>query len=193
MKSILLSLLLMVGAVGAWGQKRDVEMSAEEREAMSAYGVRVGNESDGYFEDGDYRLVIELLRMTNAMYPDDYETVSNLGWMYGNIEDKASELDVYVKYMKLRPKDPEAYYPAGEFYFKEKKYAEAVAILEKALLLPGERHANTYRVLAGSYKRLEKLEDAARVYRLLVKKDPDDLAAKKNLSDVLKVLGKGGG
>jgi Tetratricopeptide repeat. len=118
----------------------------------------------------------------HAKDPHDYETVTDLGWMLGNIQREDEEVELYRQYRLRYPEDKEAPYPEAEFYFRKKQYDKVIPLLEPVI---GKKpHPNSYRMLAHSYDRTGRLEDARRVWQTYLQLHPDDETAKKNLRRV---------
>lgn len=196
----LLTFVLAIAMSLAFGQD-DVEPGqakvklgsgqSEEERMMRAFEIRFVNQADEWFDDGDYHLIAELLEVHVALHPDSYELVTNLGWMYGNMQEYAKELVTYIEYRKRFPENPEAWYPEGQFYFFKKNYKMVVETLGHTIDMKPRPHANTYRILARAYKSTGYLKEALAVYKELIKLDPDDMAAKKNASDIEKILAGG--
>lgn len=166
--------------------------SSEEGRAMRAFEERWASQGDAWFEDGDYWLVIQSLEMHVAWRPQSYELVTNLGWMYGNIEDETNSLRVYVSYRKRYPENAEAAYPEAQFYFFKRAYPQVIHLLEPTLSMTPKPHPNSYRILANAYRRSGLLKDALRVYELLLELTPNDEAAKRNRDSVMREIQGGG-
>ncbi|MCX7800644.1 MAG: tetratricopeptide repeat protein [Fimbriimonadales bacterium] len=145
---------------------------------------------DVWFNDGDFPRCIQLLRIMHAKDPHDYETVTDLGWMLGNIQKHDEELALYQKYRAMYPDDKEAPYPEAEFYFRRRQYDKVIPLLEP--VLPKRPHPNSYRMLAHSYDRTGRPEEAARVWREYLKVNPNDETAKRNLKRVEEKIAGGG-
>ncbi len=62
------------------------------------------------------------------------------------------------------PSDRTAHYMLGNEYFKAQKYLEAVQALHRYLQL-GDDEGSAYRLLAQSYERLGRIEEARQAYR----------------------------
>ena len=200
MRTIFVLTVLITGAVTGWSQEvrtaqAKVQLGTaktEEERAMRAVEERFMAQTDAWFDQGDYWLVSQVLEMHVELHPSSYELVTNLGWMYGNMEDGTNELRVYVEYRNRYPENPEAWYPEAEFYFRQRVFKPVVNILEPTIAMTPKPHANTYRILAMSYRRMGMHKDAVRVYDELLKIDPTDAAAKMNRERSLNDL-KGGG
>lgn len=160
-------------------------MATPGAEAMTrAVYSRTGVEKDALFDDGNFPAAIELLNWEVLWRPKDYDAVTSLGWMYGNIERKDLELAVYVRFKEAFPDWAEAYYPEAEFYFKARVYKPTLALLEHSLTLGNTPHPNSFRLLAHSYDRLGFYEESLRTWNRLLEIDPNDAAAKVNRDKV---------
>jgi len=154
------------------------------RSIESAMMERIAIQNDVWFESGEFPRTVQSLRASHEMFPNDYETVTDLGWMLENLELWGEALATYVQYKHENPDNPDAPYPEAHFYFLKKLYAEIPPLLEPSLNMASPPHPNTYRALAHSYDRLGLLADSKRVWESLLKLAPDDGAAKVNLARV---------
>lgn len=145
---------------------------------------RMVTQNDAWFGEGDFPRCIQTLRFRVIFRPNDYEAVTDLGWMYGNVQDEKSELATYERYAKSNSKDPDAPFPAANFYFNKKRYAETIRLLGPSLA--GKPHPNSYRLLAHSYDRSGDKAAAIRVWEQYLARFPEDAAAKKNLERLKK-------
>ncbi len=150
---------------------------------MDLANDRMSTQIDVMFDDGDFLTVIQLLKVQAEMYPSDYEVWTNLGWMEENVEQWDAALATYVRYKRQNPNDPDGAFPEANFYFMKKLYAKVPPLMEPAIK-EAKVHPNAYRILARSYEKQNMLTDAARVYRALSERDPNDGAAKANLKRV---------
>ncbi len=147
---------------------------------------RLAVQTDIWFEQGDFPRTVEGLRYVVALDPSDYENVTNLGWMLENINQYDDALAVYQKFKTDNPQNPDSPYPEAYLYFMRKQYEKIPSLLEPTL--PQGPHANTFRVLAHTYERLERLEDSIRVWEAYIKLMPGDGAAPANLARVKQKL-----
>lgn len=153
---------------------------------------RLSAEKDALFDDGDFPAAIQILSWEIMWRPDDYEAVTDLGWMYGNIERPDLELTTYVRFRQLFPENPEAHYPEAQFYFLKKSYKQVVAILEPTLDFKVKPHANSYRILAHSYDRLGFYKESLATWDKYLALNPDDEAGRNNRDKVKQKLSNGG-
>jgi len=152
---------------------------------------RMNQQKDAWFDDGDFPAAISLLAVEVIWRPYDYQSVTDLGWMYGNIERKDLELTTYILFRNQYPKDPEAYYPEAEFYFKLRKYSQVINLIEPTVVMDSKPHSNSYRILAHSYDRVGRYKDSLRIWELYIAQSPDDAAAKVNRDKVKSKISDG--
>jgi tetratricopeptide (TPR) repeat protein len=151
---------------------------------------RLTTQEDSWFEDGDYPAAIQLLRVTRELHPNDWELVTNLGWMLENVQEMDEALTVYQRYEKDNPNDPDAALAIADYLFRRKDYAPIPALLESKIG-PGKRpHPNNFRILAHAYEKLGKFSDAERIWKAYIAIAPGDGTAKNNLNRIEKKLGK---
>ncbi len=148
--------------------------------------ARFDTQNDHWFERGDFPRCVQLLRLTAELAPNNYEIVTNLGWMLGNIGAYDEELAVYVRFRRNNPKDSDAAFPEADFYFRKKAYANVPSLLEPTL--KSEPHPNTYRLLAHCYEKLGLLEDSKRVWTAYLLSHKEDDAARNNLNRIERKL-----
>lgn len=144
--------------------------------------LRLEKQSDYWFDAGDFPRIINSLRLMAHVYPDDYETATNLGWLLESTEAWDEALAVYIRFKKDNPGNPDAVYPEANFYFMKKVYAKVPPIIEPSL--KGKPHPNSFRILAHSYERLGLLADSKRIWLRYIELAPTDEAAKRNLERV---------
>lgn len=171
MKSLMAFAVLALAAVGSADDARSEAI-------WTAAHNRYVTQMDRWFEDGDFPRCIQLLSLMHQIDPADYETTTDLGWMYGNIERKDLELEVYQDYRKAFPDDPEAPYPEAEFYYFKKEYEKVPPLIEPTIAK--KPHPNSYRILAHSYEKTGKLKDSLRIWDAYIARFPDDQTALNN-------------
>lgn len=147
---------------------------------------RMSQQTDIWFRDGDFPRVIQLLKMQADIFPGDYEVSSNLGWLLESIEKTDEALAEYIRYKKDNPQDPNGPFQEANFYFRKKAYDKVPLLIEPTLKTKPQ--ANSYRILAHSYEKMNLLQDSERVWKMYIQLAPDDGAAKNNLSRVEKKI-----
>jgi tetratricopeptide (TPR) repeat protein len=176
---ILLSALSFLAVAGF--ASGTTQVSKKRLDAIwAAVDDRITSQTSTWFDDGDYPKSINLLVFQTTYAPNDYEAVTNLGWMQENVEEWDEALATYKLYFKNNPNDKERAYPEAYFLFSRKQYAGIPALLEPVLKF--RPHPDDYRVLAHTYEKLRKYQDAKRVWQMYLALAPDDGAAKMNLA-----------
>jgi tetratricopeptide (TPR) repeat protein len=153
------------------------------RAIWQAAHSRLELQNDYWFEAGDFPRTIQALRVMQNLYPYDYDSITNLGWLLESTEQWDEALAVYIRYGKDNPDDPDAHLPEANFYFMKKAFAKVPPLLEPSI--SKKPHANSYRILAHSYERLGLLKDSARIWNAFIAASPSEApAAKVNLARV---------
>jgi len=179
----------MLGAMAVTSFGAQHKADPKRVDAIWNFAVdRINRQNDFWFDQGDFPRVINLCRVMYALYPNDYEVATNLGWMLENIERWDEALAVYIKFRTDNPGDPDAAWPEANFYYMKKAYQKVPPILEPTLKMAKKPHPNSYRTLAHSYERLNQLADSQRVWKEYLQIAPNDDPAKNNLSRVEKKL-----
>lgn len=181
MKLVVVGLVLGLVPI-SWAQdpRQDAVWDAID-EAMIQY-------VDQNFHDGDLPRAIQGLRFRYAMHPDDWEAMSDLGWLLESTDSQDEALGLYMKYRRDYPDRRDACYSVAQFWFLKKSYAKIPALVEPEL--KKTPHPNMYRWLAHSYDRLGRYRDSVRVWDALIALLPGDLPAKSNRNRVLAKIKK---
>lgn len=164
-------------------------LAARTDEIWAFADARVSRQIDRWFTDGDFPRAVGLLRLQAAYSPNDYDVATNLGWLLESMERDDDALAAYAEYRRQNPNDPDNRLPEAMLHNSRKRYADVVEVLEPTL--KGNPHPNVYRLLAKSYERLGKPEDAIRVWTLQLKRFPNDGPAKANIARVKAKMAKG--
>jgi tetratricopeptide (TPR) repeat protein len=163
--------------------------SASRIQLIWAYAdKRINQQIDISFDDGDYPEVIQILRIFSELHLDNYDVVTNLGWMLENIEEWEAAESVYKRYLVSNPGDADRGLALAEYYFRRKRYALVPPVLEPILAGKGDFHPNNFRDLAHSYERLKRFEDALRVWKKYTARAPGDLSGKRNLEKIQRIV-----
>ena len=180
--AILVSALMVVGMASARPQEAASRQEAiwnEVDEQLIAY-------VDGNFHDGDIPRAIHGCRLRYVMHPDDWDAVTDLGWLLESTEREGEALSMYIKYQSDYPERRDSAYAVVEFWFRKKAYAKIPPLVEPELAKTP--HANMYRWLAHSYEKLGRYLDSVRVWDELLALSPGDQAAKNNRERVKQKL-----
>lgn len=193
MKPILLVAFLVASAAqaGSPSAPTQIERAKAEQDLRIQsiwYEVneRIVRQQDVWFEDGEFPTTVQLIKFQAEIYPDNYDIWTNLGWMQENIEEWDDALATYIRYRRENPTDPDGALPLGEYLGRVKLWSKIPEVLEPAI--KGRCHPNCYRLLARSYEKQGMFTDSIRVLKQFIARDPNDGAAKLNLSRVEKKL-----
>jgi tetratricopeptide (TPR) repeat protein len=184
MKAILALALLVTSAFAGAQDAKRVDAIWE------AVNDRISTQIDVWFEDGEFPMAIQLLRVQADMKPHDYDVVTNLGWMLENVHEWDLALQTYKDYRKNNPNDPDAALAEADYWFRKKKYAPVIPLLDK---ITNKAHPNAFRILAHSYERLNKLKESQQTWKRYIALKPTDLTAKNNLRRVERKIAEKGG
>lgn len=185
MINLLAGLFLAVTATG----------QATEAQKVDAIWIAVQDrftaQEDAWFDDGDFPVIIQLLRMHVEVDPHDYDVATNLGWMQENVEEWDDALATYEQYHRSNPKDPDGALPIAEYYFRKKQYEKVIPLLQNAI--SDKAHPNMFRLLAHSYEKVKRWEDAKKVWDRYIALAPKDLTAVANRKRVIEAIAKARG
>ncbi len=181
MKAIFAAALVLVTAFASAQDSKRIDAIWE------AANDRFTRQLDLWFEDGEFPIAIQLLKLQADLYPADYEIVTNLGWMLENVEEYSAAEEVYVGYRKGNPNNPDAILPEAEYWFRKKKYETVLALTTQ---VSDKAHPNAFRIRAHSFERLTKLKESQQVWKRYLKLAPNDSAAKMNLARVERKIGE---
>ncbi|HXG51262.1 MAG TPA: tetratricopeptide repeat protein [candidate division Zixibacteria bacterium] len=172
-------------------QGRVDEAIETARKAIAAdpgYGTGHYNLGNFYAAQGRLNLAFEHVEKAVALYPNHAEGRRNLGWLLierGDIEAGIRELRRAVE---LDPSLAEAHLNLGVALARQGHMDEAVQALQRAILL--DDSAEAHHALGLVYGAREQYEAAAGEFRKALELDPGFVAARRDLEEVLAVLGR---
>lgn len=179
---ISIALLVMFASVACAQASSSSRLEAID----NAIDSRLSTQLDVWFEDGNFPVCIQLLKVQAELATKDYDVWTNLGWMQENVEDYSDAEKTYRRFLENNPRYPDRSLALADFYFRRKQYKRVPALLEP--VLNEKVHANVFRTLGHAYDRLNRLQDSLRVWKKYVARHPEDLSGKANLNRVLKKL-----
>lgn len=179
MRTVILAIGILMTALSVADKDRTPARMAVIETAIHN---RFVDQSDQWFEDGDFPRIIQLLWIEYEANPKDYEAATDLGYMLQNVEQYDKALAVYVRFRTENPNDPDAPWPEANFYFSKKAYAKVPPLLERSITR--KPHPNSYRILAHAYDRMGLFADAKRIWETYLKRFPSDETAKAQLRKV---------
>jgi tetratricopeptide (TPR) repeat protein len=156
---------------------------------------RMTQQSDVWFDDGDFPKVITLLKIKQRTFPEDYETATDLGWMQENVEDYDLARSTYQRYARENPADPDRLLPEATFLLNRARFGKQPALYDDLVALfaagvPKGAHPNNYRILAQTYERTKRFDKSVSVWDEYLRLRPDDLPAQASRRRVLGKIGK---
>jgi pentatricopeptide repeat protein len=119
---------------------------------------------------------VQLLEFRVALFPDNYEEVTNLAWLLESMEMTDQTEAVLTEFYRQNPTMPDASFPIAHFHFRRNNYAETVRYLSPSIRMTPRPHPNTFRTLALAYERLGRLEEAIKVWDLMLSFTEDGAA-----------------
>jgi serine/threonine protein kinase/Flp pilus assembly protein TadD len=140
---------------------------------------------------------LQVLRLAQRMYPDDFWINFQLGWAFDHAspKDSGEAVRYYSVALAIRPQNVPTHMFLANALVEQGKRDEAAAVCRRGIELDpnGELAVNLISGLANISRRLGKLEDATAGYRRALDLGPDpDLTRKlyAGLGDVLRRAGK---
>lgn len=190
MRKLLNLVLVVVASFSAVGSA-DAKSVEDPRMQMiwdSAYN-RMAEQASIWYDAGDFPRSVQLLRLQYEIFPNDFDVVTNLGWMLENVEQYPAALATYIDFRHRNPEDPDAGLPEAQFYMLKRAFAKIPPLLEPSMKSKKAKPSHlTYRVLAIAYERLNLLSDAQRVLKAFLDEAPSDTTARNNLERVEKKI-----
>jgi len=185
-------ILVLAGLVGLAGASFASDPKKLDRTdaIWAAVDDRMLAQQDIWFDEGDFPAAIQILKVEAERYPSNYDVWTNLGWMQENIQDWDAALATYIRYRRDNPQDPDAALPEATYFSMKKLYSKIPELLEP--VIKRNCHPNNFRLLASAYEKQKMYTDSIRVWKLYLKRDPKDGAAKSNLARVEKKLASAG-
>lgn len=100
----------------------------------------------------------------------------------GNIDEAKKG---YSKILKLIPLQPDALHMLGVTEFQQKRYQQAVDLINQAKTFRADSHLVHFN-LGNALRSAGRLEEACEAYRQAIKLNPNNIEAQKNIGNVLK-------
>jgi len=140
-------------------------------------------------ENGKFKLLEKESKKLLETYPENYEVHE---FMAGFFDDqlmsvKASEH--WIKMLELRPHQEDIVRNLAYYYFFSKDYSALIELYERELPYNAD-DPDFYYDLARFYSLSRNLPKTKEVYELLVKNFPKDIEAKRQLAQILEIMGE---
>ncbi|MEI6513909.1 MAG: tetratricopeptide repeat protein [bacterium] len=150
---------------------------------LDAAASELWSQTDVYWHKGQHYHVMSLLYMLIEIDPQGLTAYDNLGWLLESNHKDAQAIEIYKLAIKNNPNSWEPYFDLGNYYYNKKQYDLAIVPL-KASTERVPSNSNPWRLLAHSYTKLDRLEEALEVWNKILMADPKDVAAKLNRDEV---------
>ncbi|MCW5939712.1 MAG: hypothetical protein KF884_00695 [Fimbriimonadaceae bacterium] len=178
MKTVLAFSMLLL-AMLAPGQSNPV---------LEAARNQMVEQNDEWYEDGEYLIVIQNLRILCEEDPTDEDRWSDLIWMLGNVEAYADQIAACYRYRDLNPEKLDGSYYLAQFFFMRRAYARVPELMEPVIQTEPPPHPNCFRFLTNSYQRMGYFEEALRVVEAHIKAYPEDQSAQAKRDGIRRQL-----
>jgi len=133
-----------------------------------------------------YSKMQKVLLKVIALDPNNANALNFLGYYLVDKTDKTEEGGNYIKRaIALDPKDPAFTDSLAWYYYKSAQAAKALDLL-KGIDVKSADDPEIYFHFAAAYEAQKDYEESAKYYRLVLKAEPDNKAAKKGLARVAK-------
>ena len=172
------------GAVGA-GDSREVVTDSDQTDADRRARVRLELAS-AYFSRGQTNTALDELKLALQVKPDLAEAYNLRGLIYAQLGDERFAEESFRRALQLNPRDGDTMHNFGWLLCQQRRYADADAQFEQALVQPqypnGPRTLMAQGVCHARGGQLDRAEAAlVRSYEL----DPANPVTAINLSEVL--------
>ncbi|MFQ5559024.1 MAG: tetratricopeptide repeat protein [Nitrospinota bacterium] len=106
-----------------------------------------------YEEENDFASARDIYKEALALFPDDPYLLNNLGWLtLTYVKDKSSAYSYLREAVTQKPDDPDFLDSMAWWYFENREYTQAIALLKKAIKLPTHKPLLYYH-LGYAYKK----------------------------------------
>lgn len=112
----------------------------------------------------------------------EHEVYYMLGLCFENLNNNNESISNYEKAIELNPNEDEYWRHIGYVYFAAKKYKEAIDSFIKSVTIKGSSDINDLTNIAVSYHSIGDYSNAKKYYTAILKIDPNNSTAKKNIS-----------
>ena len=161
---------------------------AGDRETMRRCQFSLSNI---YVQQGDMRRGEEILERVLEEDPDDPAVNNDLGYLYADQGKNLEKAEKMIRKAIAAEPENAAYLDSmGWVLYQIERYDEAVDFLEKAVDRPSGSDATILEHLGDCYEKLNRIDDARKLWRRSFKKAGEDSKAD---ADLLKRLGRKAG
>ena len=147
-----------------------------------------------YFFKSRYEEAVFPFEQVIKLAPDNPLGYNNLGTIYRRLGQSQKAVSYYLKSVEVYP-DEVTYRNLGQIYYSEHKYADAVAMYQKALELGGKIYRN-WSLLGDSYYWNDQRDEANAAWQRMVELadsqlavNPRDVTARVHLAEAYAKMG----
>ncbi|MEN6644144.1 MAG: HEAT repeat domain-containing protein [Armatimonadia bacterium] len=136
-------------------------------------------ESDFWWHKGDYEQCIRCQETALFFDPNYVDLYSNVAWLQWSMGRHGQGISTYRRGIAANPKSWEAYHALGQYYVLRKQPSLALPLMQQAASLGSP--AVPRRQLGHVLEQLGQKAAADRVWRDILKLDPNDPIARRHL------------
>ena len=156
------------------------ELKAEAQKSPHSFNARRAY-AQALYVVGDKQAAKAEYEAASRLNPKDAVTKNNLGNVYRDLEDYAAATDAYREAYQLDPSLINAYVNLATMQsYTLKKTGDAVSTYKYAVSKNGQS-VDLLLLLGDAYEQNGQKELALSTYRTVLEKDPDNMAAKRNI------------
>jgi tetratricopeptide (TPR) repeat protein len=128
--------------------------------------------AEKFFDDGDYKKAIDLLKTATEKDPSDTEAWVLLGNSYMRLGKDKNAIEAYEQAIGIEPESENAYLGLGQTYSMMRRHSDAIEAYKKVVQI-NPKHAEAYFNMGVSYDRSSNLTHAFEQYKILKTLDED--------------------
>lgn len=136
--------------------------------------------TDHYWHEGDYQRIIALNRICVEAEPDFFEAWASGAWLLWSQGDTPASDAFLSEGVRRNPGRYQLHYELGWHLYNTKRYPMALLPLQAAVRFE-DAPSVVWKALGHCYDKLNRLEEAERVWETVVAKFPGDIAGPPNL------------
>lgn len=144
-----------------------------------------------YFGRGQMEVALDQVKLAIAADPNLGEAFNLRGLIYANLGDERLAEESFARALQINPRDGDTMHNQGWFLCQRKRYADAVAAFDRALLQPGYAGGTRTLLAKGVCLAFDKqYEEAERSLSRAWSFEPSNPSIGTNLAEVLYRLGR---
>jgi tetratricopeptide (TPR) repeat protein len=116
-------------------------------------------EHDSLKRDSLYNLCIAEYKKSTELYPENYESYRDMGFVYQQKNEFEKSIESYDLALKYNPRDSKSLCNKGVVLFKQKKYEQSIDLFKQAIKL-NPNYTTALKNLGISYALLQDFDQA---------------------------------